>query len=181
MSVMRDYDYNDFPLAYLITFRCYGTWLHGDQRGAYRRTSRVISGVSWIEPKPELEQAEEKQLKHEPVTLNAIQRSVVDKAVREVCLQRKYALRAIAVRTNHVHTVVSAQGQPEPILNAFKSYATRALRLTNSLPGAIKPWSRHGSMIYLWKEREVEKAVEYVLSAQDHRFESLWSPPLRSG
>ena len=23
-----------FPLAYLITFRCYGTWLHGDVRGS---------------------------------------------------------------------------------------------------------------------------------------------------
>ena len=27
---MRDFDDNEFPLAYLITFRCYGTWLHGD-------------------------------------------------------------------------------------------------------------------------------------------------------
>ena len=26
---MRDFDDNEFPLAYLITFRCYGTWLQG--------------------------------------------------------------------------------------------------------------------------------------------------------
>jgi len=24
----------DLPLGYLITFRCYGTWLHGDERGS---------------------------------------------------------------------------------------------------------------------------------------------------
>jgi hypothetical protein len=24
----------DIPLAYLTTFRCYGTWLHGDDRGS---------------------------------------------------------------------------------------------------------------------------------------------------
>jgi hypothetical protein len=35
-------DYVDFqdrrqPLAYLITFRCYGTWLHGEQRGSTDR------------------------------------------------------------------------------------------------------------------------------------------------
>ncbi len=30
----------------------------------------------------------------------------------------------------------------------------------------IKPWARHGSTIYLWKERDVEKAVEYVLLGQ---------------
>ena len=27
----------DLPLGYLITFRCYGTWLHGDQRGSIDR------------------------------------------------------------------------------------------------------------------------------------------------
>ncbi len=27
----------DIPLAYLITFRCYGTWLHEDERGATDR------------------------------------------------------------------------------------------------------------------------------------------------
>src|SRR5256886_8163861 len=40
---MRDFDDNEFPLVYLITFRCYGTWLHGDERGSYRRNSRVMS------------------------------------------------------------------------------------------------------------------------------------------
>ena len=27
----------DVPLGYLITFRCYGTWLHGDERGSIDR------------------------------------------------------------------------------------------------------------------------------------------------
>ncbi len=27
----------DIPLAYLITFRSYGTWLHGDERGSVNR------------------------------------------------------------------------------------------------------------------------------------------------
>jgi hypothetical protein len=27
----------DTPLAYLITFRCHGTWLHGDERGSVDR------------------------------------------------------------------------------------------------------------------------------------------------
>jgi hypothetical protein len=27
----------DVPLAHLITFRCYGTWLHGDERGSVDR------------------------------------------------------------------------------------------------------------------------------------------------
>ncbi len=179
---MRDYDYNDFPLAYLITFRCYGTWFHGDQRGAYRRSYNVRSRVSWVEPKPELERAEVDQLKHEPVTLNARQRSIVDKAVREVCLQRKYAMRAINVRTNHVHTVVSAQGEPEPILNAFKSYATRALRLSKSLPGSTTPWARPGSTIYLWKaRRDVEQGRRVRIAGSRSRLRNSMEPSLTVG
>jgi len=39
---MSKIDYVDFqdrtwPLAYLITFRCYGTWLHGEERGSIDR------------------------------------------------------------------------------------------------------------------------------------------------
>ena len=167
---MRDFDDNEFPLAYLITFRCYGTWLHGDERGSYRRSSRVTSGVLRIPPRPGLKRAESQQLKHRPVRLNKRQRAVVEQAVREVCLHRKYRLRAISVRTNHAHSVVSALSDPEPILDAFKSYSTRALRDAGLLSVHVKPWARHGSTIYLWKERDVEKAVEYVLLGQDHEF-----------
>jgi hypothetical protein len=46
-------------------------------------------------------------------------------------------------------------------------YSTRALRRTGLMNVSVKPWARHGSTIYLWKERDVEKAVEYVLLGQD--------------
>ncbi len=167
---VRDFDDNEFPQAYLITFRCYGTWLHGDERGSYRRNSGVISGVSRVPPRPRLRQAEIKQLAHGPVRLNKRQRATVERAVREVCLNRKYRLLVIDVRSNHAHTVVSALSDPEPILDAFKSYSTRALRETALLGKNIRPWARHGSTIYLWKERDVEKAVEYVLLGQDGEF-----------
>src|SRR2546429_204986 len=118
---MRDFDDNEFPLAYLITFRCYGTWLHGDERGSYRRSHGITCGVSRIPQRPKLERAEVAQLKHPPVTLNAKQRTIVDKAIREVCLHRKYRLRAVNVRSNHVHTVVSALSEPEALLDSFKA------------------------------------------------------------
>ncbi len=162
---MRDFDDNEFPLAYLITFRCYGTWLHGDDRGSVRRTHNLY-GTERISPRLGLKKAETVQLKHVPLILNAKQREVVEKAVREVCVHRKYFLRAINVRTNHAHSVVSATREPEPILDAFKSYSTRALRTARLLSAHIKSWARHGSTIYLWKERDVAKAVEYVLLGQ---------------
>ena len=90
----------------------------------------------------------------------------MEKAVREVCEHRQYILRAINLRTNHVHTVVTAAKEPEHILIAFQAYSTRALREKGLTAPGVKPWSRHGSTTYLWKQRDVEKGIEYVLLGQ---------------
>ena len=162
---MRDFDDNEFPLAYLITFRCHGTWLHGDARGSMDRKHNIYSTAK-IAPNSRLENSDAKQRKHPSITLDAKQREVVEQAVREVCECRNYLLHAINVRTNHTHTVVTAMQNPEPVLDSFKSHATRALRRVGLLSETVKPWARHGSTIYLWKEREVAKAIEYVLLGQ---------------
>ena len=65
-----------------------------------------------------------------------------------------------------MHVVVTALREPEALLEAFKSYSTRALRRANLISETFKPWIRHGSTIYLWKERDVAKAVEYVMLSQ---------------
>jgi REP element-mobilizing transposase RayT len=161
----RDFDDNEFPLAYLITFRCYGTWVHGDDRGSMdRKHNRYLTPK--IAPNRPLQISDLKQLKHPPVILDARKRSIVAKAIREVCEYRRYILRVMNVRTNHAHVVVTAAREPEGILEAFKSYATRALRKANVISQTLKPWIRHGSTIYLWKERDVAKAIEYVMLSQ---------------
>ena len=161
----RDFDDNEFPLAYLITFRCYGTWVHGDYRGSMDRKHNVY-GTSKLAPNARLLQSDARQLKHPPRRLDAKARQVVEKAVRGVCDHRQYVLRAINIRTNHVHTVVTAMSKPEPFLLAFQAYSTRALRSEGLYSAEVKPWSRHGSTTYLWKDRDVEKALEYVLLGQ---------------
>jgi REP element-mobilizing transposase RayT len=164
------------PLAYLITFRCYGTWLHGDARGSVDPKHNVYGAPKIATSRP-FENSDRKQLKHAPVILDARQREVVEAAVREVCDHRKYALRALNARTNHVHCVVerpltvarpsgSAFCKPEPVLDAFKAYATRALRRAGLIDLKTKPWSRHGSTIYLWTEKDIAKAIEYVMLLQ---------------
>jgi len=104
---MRDFDDNDYPLAYLITFRCYGTWLHGNRRGSMDRKHNVYSSPK-IPANRSFENSDRQQLKHPVITLNVRQRAVVTKAVRAVCEHRRYVLRCINVRTNHAHTVVTA-------------------------------------------------------------------------
>jgi|ERR1051325_3307218 REP element-mobilizing transposase RayT len=169
---MRDFDDNDFPLAYLITFRCYGTWLHGDRRGSMDRTHNLYRTAKLAVNAP-FENSDRRQLKHPPITLSARQRAVVKKAIRAVCQHRRYVLRCINVRTNHAHSVVTAMCKPEPVLDAFKSYSTRALRGAGLISATQKPWARHGSTIYLWKEKDVAKAIEYVMLNQGDDLFSL--------
>ncbi|MBK7706666.1 MAG: hypothetical protein IPJ30_13040 [Acidobacteria bacterium] len=45
--------------------------------------------------------------------LDRRQRQVADEAIRGLCADRRYDLRALNVRTNHAHSVVSAQTEPE--------------------------------------------------------------------
>ena len=183
-------DYRDhggppaLPLAYLITFRCYGTWLHGNPRGSMDREHNVY-GAPMIPASERLENSERRQLKHPPVTLDARQRRVVEAAIRGVCTHRQYVVHALNVRTNHVHCVVavarppgSAPCKPEPMLDAFKAYATRALRQAGSIGSNTKLWSRHGSTIYLWTEQDVGKAIEYVTVGQgDELFRRDYATP----
>ena len=163
--MVRDFDDNEFPLAYLISFRAYGTWLHGDQRGSMSRKQNKY-GTPRIAPNPRLLRVEIEQLKHPPLKLDGRQRLVIEQAIREVCTTRGYWLRAVNIRTNHMHTVVSAAIKPERVLHAFQAYATRKLRQAGLLPGDVKPWTRHGSTRFLWKERHVERAIDYVLNGQ---------------
>jgi REP element-mobilizing transposase RayT len=79
---------------------------------------------------------------------------------------RKWELLALNVRTNHVHTVVTANRDPEIVLNAFKANATRELRERNLWPHDFSPWVRKGSKRKLWNERSVAMAIDYVLYGQ---------------
>ena len=58
----------DIPLAYLITFRSYGTWLHGDKRGS---VDRFHNHYSYLPPDEERLIHTLSQLSREIVTLNA--------------------------------------------------------------------------------------------------------------
>ncbi len=164
-------DYVDFqdrtqPLAYLITFRCYGTWLHGEERGSVDRRHYNRYGTPDMPANTKIFDDEKANLKTSAFVLNQEQRAVVTAAVQEVCANRGYTLYAVNARTNHVHSVVSARSKPEHIMNSFKSYATRKLRQAHLLSDDVKPWSRHGSTPYLWTEDDLRRAIDYVLTGQ---------------
>jgi REP element-mobilizing transposase RayT len=156
----------DIPLAYLITFRSYGTWLHGDERGSVSRFRNQYKSAR-LPPEEKWLRTNTQRLKGDAVALDAEQRQCVETATRETCEIRGWCLYAINVRTNHVHTVVSiGEKKPEVALNAFKANATRKMRENGCWQSARSPWSDKGSKRYLWNERSIERAIDYVINGQ---------------
>ncbi len=176
------YEENEFPLAYLLTFRTFGTWLHGDIRWSVGRSRASPRESKLIQPNVPLQEAMADEMNQAPVVLNRPQRQAVERAISEVCQNRGYSLCAVTARTNHAHAVVTAQLKPEPIVNAFKAYATRKLREEGLVKPELKVWSRGKSCRYLWKPRHVLGAIDYVLYSQGwipfEEWMEKWEPPI---
>ena len=153
------------PLAYLITFTCYGTWLHGKDPFSVDRDHNV-PGTPFVARDPEREKRELRRMDQPPYELDVPRRQVVLNAIREVCEYRGWELLAAHVRTTHVHVVVTSTESPERVMNDFKGYASRHLNEAGFENAERKRWTRHGSTPYLWKPREVEAAVHYVVHEQ---------------
>lgn len=156
----------NYPLAYLITMRSYGTWLHGDEKGSVGRQEFNIYGTPRMFQSEKLKDLMKKQMKQKPTILDKKERICVLEAVKEVCDFRGYEMLAVNIRTNHLHAVVSANIKPDKIVNDFKAYATRKLREAKLVEKDKIIWVRGKSCRYLWKLKHVEIAVEYVLFGQ---------------
>jgi len=164
----RDYiDFQDHssPVGYLITFRCYGTWLHGDERGSIDRHHHTY-GTPAVPPSEMRKQHDRELLKQPPVTLTSRQRPIVESAIRETCTIRKWNLWTVNARTNHVHAVVSANRKPDVVMSALKANATRAMREAGVWTSELSPWEFRGSKKYLWSEEQLTNAVAYVETGQ---------------
>ncbi len=156
----------EIPLAYLITFRCYGTWLPGDERGSIDRHHNVYKSL-YHSPNAEFRKFNREQLKSEPFVLDTFARSVVELAIKEVCDFRGWPLLAFNIRTNHIHSAVSIGTMSgSQALNSFKAYATRKLREKGTWRHEHSPWASRGSKRKLWNEQNVDKAIDYVLNGQ---------------
>ena len=164
----RDYiDFQDCssPVGFLVTFRCYGTWLHGDKRGSFDRHHRGYATPSL--PSSALRRKHDRDLmKQPPVKLTSRHRQIVESAIRETCAIRGWQLWVVNVRTNHVHAVVSANKKPEAIVSALKANATRAMKEAEIWTSELSPWSFGGSRKYLWNDKELADAIAYVEGEQ---------------
>ncbi len=152
-------------IAYLITFHSYGTWLHGNDCGSVDKFNNWFDFPN-IAPNPPRELSAKRRLKSDPFKLSQDVRIHVERTIRDVAVYRSWQLYAINVRSNHVHVVVSADETPEKVMNDFKSWSTRRLRESNLVKPNQQVWARHGSTIYLWNEKSLTAACDYVIDGQ---------------
>jgi len=161
------------PLAYFITFSCYGCHLHGDAPYSVDRNHAAVDSP-FVEPDEGLLRFSAEAMKQEPYHLDNVRRELVLDSILEVCQHREWTLLVVHVRSTHVHLVVQAAGRPpEQVMTTFKSYASRALNRAKVDPDGRKRWARHGSTRYLNTHEDLLEAARYVKDEQGEPME-LW-------
>jgi REP element-mobilizing transposase RayT len=160
-------EFNDdlTAIAYFITFRTYGTWLHGDSRGSVDRFHNV-PGTPRLPPNKLREKYMQSLMKRPQVRLTLRQRKVVEEAIRQTCATRNWVLWARNARTNHVHVVVTASCSSKEARSILKAEATRRLREQGCWHSTRSPWADKGSRRRLRTHKQLVAAIDYVLYDQ---------------
>lgn len=152
------------PLAFLLTWTTYGTWLPGDQRGW------VLQGHGIQLSDPVRKKFAQQRMTEPACTLDKQERDVVEQTIAEHCQIRGWKVHAVNCRSNHVHVVVSADRHPKEVRDQFKAWCTRklkALQRSRSTNRREKCWAERGSQRYLGDEKGLEAAIYYVLEGQE--------------
>ena len=154
------------PLAFFISFACYGARLQGDERGTVDRAHNVFD-TPVLPPDPNLEAARRAAMKHPAYELAEDRPAVVLAGIASVADKRGCHIWAAHVRTQHVHAVVTAAGADiDRVLAGLKAAAS--FRLNRAYPADRgRPfWARHGSTRYVWNEVQLATVIDYVLNRQ---------------
>lgn len=154
------------PLAYLLTWTTYGTWLHGDPRGSVDSDHCTV-GDAYAPASAGRMRSNAQRMKQGAYRLDAAARRIVRDAIVEHCAFRGWELVALQVRSNHVHLVVrTGEVAPEDATRKFKARATRMLHESGVIAADRLVWTERGSGRYLWADADVQAAVRYVMDAQ---------------
>lgn len=160
---------NDPPIAFMLTWTTYGTWLPGDARGwvEYKK------GFQLPDPMVELECAA--RMTEDACRLAPHQRDRVEAQVAETCRYKGWTLHAVNCRGNHIHIVLTSPAAPTVIRDQIKAWCTRRLNEQQTALG-IRPkdqrrnwWTERGSIRWIFTDSDLADAIDYVLNHQDNR------------
>ena len=153
--------------AYFLTFRTYGTWLHGDERGSVSRENNQY-GRPLITPHANLRKQMQSNMSEPALQFSsAEQRQTVLQSIIDTCNYNHWILFAAHVRIEHVHLVLQSSSSKEDAQRIIKCYATKDLKKYHSeLSQRNHFWSRHGSTKNIWAPESLFPALYYVIKQQ---------------
>ncbi|HVJ79712.1 MAG TPA: hypothetical protein VNC50_01480 [Planctomycetia bacterium] len=151
------------PLAYLITWTVYGSWLPGDDRG-WRIKRRGEQ-----EPDAGRRALARYLMIESPFALDREQRLLVERTIDDHASFRNWELHARNCRSNHVHVVVAAATIATTMREQFKAWCSRRLNEQAAKSGAARRetwWTSGGDFGRLYGPQDVEWATIYVRDLQ---------------
>jgi hypothetical protein len=151
------------PLAYFLTWTCYGQRLHGDAKGSVDSMHNVV-GTPYLPPDAAKSAKARSLMSGPPFLLTGMMRPIVHQAIRGLCDERHWRIAACDARSTHVHVVVDCKSEmsPERALAFFKARATRSLRDARLVGSDARLWTYHGSTRWINTLRGLYGAVVYV-------------------
>ena len=157
---------------WFLTWRTYGTWLPGDERGFVgttlnndeERSIENARGTPQTPAHPHLRNYAQRQMNGPPIRLRPRHAADVLGQLRETAEYRGWELLTASILSTHVHLVVGVDGDPDggDILGDFKSYASRRLNRLFGKPPNGSWWSESGSRRVVKDEGDLIEAVRYV-------------------
>jgi REP element-mobilizing transposase RayT len=166
---------DNMPLAYLLTFTCYGTHLHGSAKGSVDRFNNTF-GEPYLPIDWSREEAIRSRLSWPGYTLDSFNQRFTLIAIREVCSEKDWDLLAAHVRSTHVHSVITAPIHPRYIRAALKRRASTIICQGRRERRGTRRWTAGGSSRYLWTLDQVKAAVDYVVRGQGDPMEVYEKP-----
>lgn len=155
-------------LAYFITFSTYGTWLHSCAKGS-ADDEHCGFGEPFLEEDSHLEQQAREKMVQAPYVMSAAEREIVCRAMVTLAADRGWQVLAAHLRSNHVHIVLHAEGDPGRIMSDLKARASRDLTRAGYGSTNRRRWTRHGSTRHLFSEEQIAEKIRYTLDGQGER------------
>jgi REP element-mobilizing transposase RayT len=140
-------------LGYMLTWTAYGSWLQGDRR-------KYVKKGQILDPNPSLERKNKENMKYPKVSLNAVQREIIEKAIIDESAGLNQKIYAIAVGSNHIHLVTDCNFiSAASAVSHYKNAARLALQ-SNGFVGRL--WTKGFSVRYCFDEDQLNKVIQYV-------------------
>ena len=153
------------PVAYLLTWTTYGSWLHGDARGSVDAEHNV-KGHPTLDRDDFLHAAVSQRMSSDAVVFGEREREIVADVIGAHCEHRGWRLHAVNARTNHVHVVVTCDVDPSVAMAQFKAWGTRRLRESGFVATDASVWTEHGSTRWINSTESLRAAIDYVVRHQ---------------